>query len=67
MLIRREIADSYLALRVLRDLRDRIVDLAIARNHTLSEEVRTGLLSYLAEAESRYGDTLVGATDRNRS
>jgi predicted transcriptional regulator len=47
--------DSYLAVRVTRDLRDRLCELAIARDHTYSQEVRRALRFYLAHEENEPG------------
>lgn len=51
MLVRSETPDSYLSVRITRDLRDRLCELAIARDHTYSQEVRRALRFYLAHEE----------------
>lgn len=55
MLVRSETPDSYLSVRITRDLRDRLCELALARDHTYSQEVRRALRFYLAHEEGDLG------------
>jgi predicted transcriptional regulator len=52
VLVRSETPDSYLSVRVTRDIRDRLCELAAARDHTYSQEVRRALRLYLAHEEA---------------
>jgi predicted transcriptional regulator len=64
LLVRTETPDSYLSVRIIRDLRDRLCELALARDHTYSQEVRRALRFYLAHEENEPA-TLVGAGGRD--
>jgi predicted transcriptional regulator len=48
----RPVSDSFVTVRVPRDVRDRLIALAAARDHSLSQEARRAFWRYLAESEN---------------
>jgi predicted transcriptional regulator len=49
----RPVSDSFVTVRVPRDVRDHLIALAAARDHTISQEARRAFWHYLAEPENR--------------
>jgi predicted transcriptional regulator len=61
MLAIRPVSDSVLTIRVPRDVRDHLVALAVARDHTLSQEARKAFRLYLGLPENEPSADLIGA------
>jgi hypothetical protein len=49
----RPVSDSFVAVRVPREVRDRLIALAAARDHSISQEARRAFWTYLASPENQ--------------
>jgi predicted transcriptional regulator len=48
----RPVSDSFVTVRVPRDVRDRLIALAAVRDHSISQEARRAFWAYLAAPEN---------------